>query len=158
MDVSKAQVTSSGTSVQLVDPGFPWFVDVYLKSSADRPEVVGLTVWAKANESQPITAAVLAQIPVRQIASVAASALKGEGETLYRMLAQPRPQGLRSWPPDHFDRVARVAAWARQIGRPGGAAGAVSEFWGVHYRTARRWLAQVAERAQAVDRPSSRTH
>ena len=138
MDVSRAQLSNTGTMVQVTDPGWPWTVDVYLAEDTDRPEVRGLVVWAR--DGGPITSTVLAQIPVRQLASVAASALKGEGEAQYRMLAQPRPAGSRSWPADHFQRVARVAAWARQTGRKGGAAGAVAEFWGVHYRTARRWL------------------
>lgn len=154
MDVTAAQLTNSGNMVQLTDPSFPWTVDVYLSDGTEWPEVKGLVVWAR-DHSQPITAAVLARIPVRQIASVAASALRGEGEAQYRMLAAPRPPGVRSWPEDHFRRVALVASWARKIGRPGGAAGAVSEFWGVHYRTARRWIAQAS--APGADRPSPRT-
>ena len=138
MDVSRAQLSNTGEMVQFTDPEFPWTVDVYLAQGNGRPKVRGLVVWARG--SSPITSTVLAQIPVRQLASVAASALRGEGEAQYRMLARPRPTGSRSWPPDHFQRVARVAAWARSTGRPGGAAGAVAEFWGVHYRTARRWL------------------
>lgn len=138
MDVSRAQLSNLGDEVVLEDPGFPWTVRVRLSEDADRPVVLGLAVDAR--DGQPITSTVLAQIPVRQLASVAASAVKGEGEAQYRMLAQPRPPGVRSWPPDHFQRVHRVAAWARATGRPGGAAGAVADFWDVHYRTARRWL------------------
>jgi hypothetical protein len=138
MDVSRAQLSNTGDMVQVTDPAWPWTVDVYLSKGTDRPKVRGLVVWAR--DGGPITSTVLAQIPVRQLASVAASALKGEGEAQYRMLALPRPSGSRSWPPDHFQRVHRVASWARQTGRPGGAAGAVAEFWDVHYRTARRWL------------------
>ena len=143
MDVSSAQLSNLGDEVVLVDPAFPWTVRVRLSKDADRPVVLGLTVEARevdGRDGPAITSTALAQVPVRQLASVAASALKGEGQAQYRMLARPRPQGSRSWPPDHFQRVARVAAWARQTGRPGGAAGAVAEFWGVHYRTARRWL------------------
>lgn len=143
MDVSRAQLSNLGDAVTLVDPSFRWEVLVRLSQDAGRPEVVELHVIADPNDPQPITSTVLAQIPVRQIASVAASALKGEGEAQYRMLAAPRPPGSRSWPPDHFQRVARVVAWARSTGRPGGAAGAVSEFWGVHYRTARRWISRL---------------
>lgn len=148
MDVSKAQLTNTGVAVTLVDPTFPWTVDVYLAEGTKHPEIRGLTIWARQNEderSEPITAAVLAQLPIRQIASVAASALLGEGEALYRMLATPRPSGARSWPDDHFQRVVRVASWARRIGRPGGAGGAVAEFWAVDYRTARRWLSRARE-------------
>jgi hypothetical protein len=141
MDVSRAQLSNTGDMVQVIDPSWPWTVDVYLADGTARPEVRGLVVWAR--DGGPITSTVLAQLPVRQLASVAASELKGEGEAQYRMLAQPRPAGQRSWPPDHFQRVARVAAWARSTGRPGGAAGAVAEFWEVHYRTARRWIARL---------------
>lgn len=153
MDVSRAQLSNTGSMIQFMDPEFPWTVDVYLAPTASRPKVRRLVVWAR-DDSEPITSTVLAQIPVRQLASVAASALRGEGEAQYRMLARPRPQGSRSWPDDHFQRVARVASWARQTGRPGGGAGAVAEFWGVHYRTARRWL-----RHQSTDGgpPSTRT-
>jgi hypothetical protein len=144
MDVSRAQLSNLGDAVALVDPEFPWEVVVRLSADAERPEVVELSVVADPESPQPITSTALAQIPIRQIASVAASALRGQGEEqLMRMLAAPRPAGERSWPADHFSRVARVAAWARATGRPGGAAGAVSEFWGVHYRTARRWIARL---------------
>lgn len=138
MDVSRAQLSNLGDEVELVDPEFPWTVRVRLSEDADRPVVLDLTVIARKGDA--ITSTALAQIPVRQLASVAASALAGEGEAQYRMLAVPRPHGSRTWPEDHFQRVARVAAWARATGRSGGAAGAVAEFWGVHYRTARRWL------------------
>lgn len=139
MDVSRAQLSNLADTVVLDDPMFPWRVQVRLSEESERPEVAELVI--RSRDDQPITSSVLAQIPVRQIASVAASALRGEGgEQLMRMLAQPRPKGARSWPADHFQRVTRVAAWARSTGRPGGAAGAVAEFWDVHYRTARRWL------------------
>lgn len=151
MDVSRAQVSNSGTSVQLVDPGFPFTVDIYMSENRDRPEIRGLVITARGDE--PVSSTVLAQLPVRQIAGVAASALLGEGEAQYRMLATPRPSGARSWPLDHFQRVVRVASWARRIGRPGGAGGAVSEFWDVDYRTARRWLSQARALGLAGDRP-----
>lgn len=125
----------------LSDPEFPWDVYTRISTAGDRPEITDLSVASRPDDPQPITAAVLARLPMRQIAGVAASALAGEGEAQYRMLAQPRPLGMRSWPPDHFERVSRVATWARATGRPGGAAGAVSEFWSVHFRTARRWIA-----------------
>lgn len=140
MDVSRAQLSNLGDEVEVVDPGFPWTIRVRLagQDESDRPTVLALAVAAR--DGQPITSTALARIPVRQLAGVAASALAGEGEAQYRMLAAPRPPGSRSWPDDHFQRVGRVASWARSTGRPGGAAGAVAEFWGVHYRTARRWI------------------
>lgn len=139
MDVARAQLSNIGDTVVLDDPAFPWRVQVRVSEKAERPAITELVV--RSRDGEPITSSTLAEIPVRQIASVAVSALAGEGEAQYRMLAAPRPAGQRGWPEDHFRRVATVAAWARRTGRPGGAAGAVSEFWGVHYRTARRWIA-----------------
>lgn len=140
MDVSRAQLSNLGDTVVLDDPQFPWRVQVRLSDDAERPTVTELVV--RERNGDPITSTVLAQIPMRQVASVAISALRGEGEEqLMRMLARPRPQGARSWPEDHFQRVSRVAQWATRVGRPGGAAGAVAEFWDVHSRTARRWIA-----------------
>ncbi len=139
MDVSRAQLSNLGDRVVVQDPEFPWTICIRLSEEADRPMVLSLSV--EAQDDLPITSSVLSRIPVRQLASVAASALRGAGEEqLMRMLAQPRPKGSRGWPPDHYARVRRVASWARATGRPGGAAGAVSEFWDVHHRTARRWL------------------
>lgn len=155
MDVSRAQLSNLGDTVVLDDPLFPWRVQVRLSGESDRPAVTELVI--RSRDGEPVTAAALAQLPVRQIASVAASALQGEGDAQYRMLAAPRPQGSRSWPEDHFGRVVRVAAWARRIGRPGGAAGAVSEFWGVDYRTARRWLSRAKELGLGEALPSTRT-
>lgn len=151
MDVSRAQLSNLGDTVILDDPSFPWRVQVCLSGDSDRPEISELIVRSRTGE--PITSTTLSQLPVRQIAGVAASALLGEGEAQYRMLAKPRPAGARSWPLDHFQRVVRVASWARRIGRPGGAGGAVSEFWDVDYRTARRWLSRARELGLAGDRP-----
>lgn len=155
MDVSRAQVSNLGDEVVLEDPSWPWTVRVQVYPDDGRPAVSRITVQARELDSYaepyrlPITSTVLGQLPMRQITNVAASLVAGEGEAQYRMLARPRPHGARSWPEDHFRRVARVATWARSTGRPGGAAGAVAEFWGVHPRTARRWLSRgpVRERA-----------
>ena len=148
MDVSRAQVANLGESVVFCDPEWPWTIQASVMRVDGRPVVDTLTVTATGNRA--ITSSVLSQIPVRQITRVVASLTAGEGEAQYRMLATPKPAGNRSWPPDHFRRVASVARWARATGRPGGAAEAVAEFWGVHYRTARRWISQ----CPAADRPS----
>lgn len=141
MDVSRAQIANKGDEVELFEPTWPWTIRVQMAPNSEQPEIIRLTVDSR--NCEPITATSLAQLPLRQIARVAASELAGAGEAQYRMLARPRPSGERSWPDDHYQRVARVASWARSTGRPGGAAGAVAEFWGVHYRTARRWLSRL---------------
>lgn len=143
MDVSRAQLSNAGNAVILVDPSWPYTLTVQMFPNSDRPEISRMEI--RARDGAPITGEVLSQIPIRQLARVCASALMGEGEAQYRMLARPRPTGVRSWPEDHYQRVARVASWARATGRPGGAAGAVAEFWGVHHRTARRWLSRLLE-------------
>lgn len=140
MDVSRAQMSNVGDGIVLEDPGFPYRVLVALNGDAERPTVTGLIV--ESCDGSAITSTVLGRIPVRQIAGIAASALHGGGdEARFRMLAKPRPLGARSWPPEHFERVARVASWARRIGREGGETAAVSQFWSVCPRTARRWIA-----------------
>lgn len=142
MDVSRAQLSNLGDRIALDDPGFPYRVEVSLDEAAVKPTVLTLAVQSR--EGAAITAGTLSQIPLRQIAGIAASELAGGGdETLYRALAQPRTAGERSWPIEHFDRVKRVAAWARRTGRDGGEAGTVAEFWQVDPRTARRWIAKV---------------
>lgn len=153
MDVSRAQLSNLGGEVAFDDPGFPYRVRVALRETADRPEVISLAVESR---GAPITAGVLTQIPVRQLAGIAASEMAGGGdESLYRALALPRPEGERSWSPDHFERVSRVASWARRTGRSDGEAGTVAEFWEVNPRTARRWIATARGRAEA--RPHSQT-
>lgn len=139
MDVSRAQLSNLGDEITLDDPSFPWTVRVVVSRTADKPQVTCLTVQSRNGE--PVTSTALGRIPVRQIAGVAASEVHGGGdEARFRMLARPLPAGARSWPSDHYQRVTIVANWAKRIGREGGEAGAVSEFWGVCPRTARRWI------------------
>jgi len=146
MDVSRTQLSNLGDEIELVDPAWPWTVRVRMSDDPSLPGVVELCLIARREEPHdlrpPITSTVLGQLPMRQIGQVAGAALAGDAEAQLRMLAMPRPTGLRSWPPDHFQRVAVVASWARRTLRPGGEIAAVSEFWNVHRRTARRWLAQ----------------
>ena len=99
MDVSRAQVTNLGDEVVLAEYGWPFTVRVQLYPNAERPEVRRLVI--EERTGLPITGTVLAQLPMQQIAQVAASLLAGEGEAQYRMLARPRPTGQRSWPADH---------------------------------------------------------
>lgn len=143
VDVSKAQLSNAGDAVVLVDPGWPFDVTIQMYPNAVRPEISRLEI--RSREGDPITASVLAQLPLRHLAQVCASELRGEGEAQFRMLARPREPGSRGWPTDHYRRVAMVASWARATGREGGAAGTVAEFWGVHHRTARRWLSRLPE-------------
>lgn len=143
MDLSRATVEVTGlSSVRLcVDS---WVVDAEVQIRSDRPVLVDMHV---RNDSEGITATLLSGLPIRGITLLAANAVWGVEETIYRTLATPlddcrrRSAGVRSWPPDHYRRVRQVAAWAVRSGRPGGPAVCVGQFWGVSIRTARRWLA-----------------
>lgn len=141
MDVAKAQVTNLGDEVFMIDPAWPWTVQVRIGDHEGKAVVTRIVV--ESRQTQGITSTALSQIPVRHIAQVSASLLAGEGEAQYRMLASPRPRGRRGWPVDHFERVGRVVSWAKATGRS--PAGTVAEFWNVHYRTARRWISRLPQ-------------
>jgi hypothetical protein len=106
----------------------------------NRPVLVELTIHNDAG----ITASSLADLPMRGITMLAASAVFGAEESIYRRLATPTAVGVRSWTAEHYRRVSQVAAWAARSKRRGGPAVCVAEFWDVHERTARRWLAEAS--------------
>ena len=125
----------------------PWEITATIDNVADRPVLVEL----HAVNPEGVTATGLSTLPIRHLTMLGAAAIWGAEETMYRMLASPRDAVpvramLTAHSPraDHFQRVAAVASWAARSGRPGGVAATVAEFWGVHVRTARRWLAKVA--------------
>lgn len=141
MDVAKSSVTvQDDNSVTLRDEGSRIQVQVWLNNEGWADQVI-----VSALRGETLTERSMKSVPLSQIVHVAASVLDGEevNETFYRMLARPRSGA--SWSVDHFERVYRVANWAKKIGRAGGAQAAVSEFWGVHPRTAKRWLARVRQ-------------
>lgn len=145
MDVSKSSVTvQDDNSVTLCDESSRLQVQVWLNNEGWAEKVI-----VSALRGEVLTQRTMQIIPLTQIIRVAESVLDGEeiNETFYRMLARPRSGS--SWPVDHFERVYRVANWAKKIGRAGGAQAAVSEFWGVHPRTAKRWLAKVRQLQQS---------
>jgi hypothetical protein len=144
MDLSKATVEVTGlSSVRLCADG--WIVDADVEVRDGRPVLVRLGLVHQGG----INAMLLSMLPTRHITMIAANAVWGAEETIYRTLATPRPAGSRAWGADHYLRVWRVAQWAARSGRAGGPAVCVGQFWGVHERTARRWLA-VASRVAAA--------
>lgn len=141
MNIERATVETVGANqVRICAP--PWIVSARVEVRGGRPVLADLHV----EHEDGITAARLASLPVRHITALAAATAWGAEETMYRMLATPA--GDRRWSGrphsrDHYQRVERVAEWAARSARAGGPAVCVAQFWGVHVRTARRWLAQV---------------
>lgn len=150
MDLSIARVATIAPNRVRIYAG-SWEITAQVENFAGRPMLVEIGV---KNKRGAVTSTGLGALPLRQITVLAASAVWGGDETLFRMLASPLPPGVRSWPPEHYERVRRVAVWASGSGRRGGAEGAVSEFWSVSLRTARRWLAR-AKVPGARDRVTS---
>lgn len=142
-------------SVLFDDPAAPWLVRVWVGTTRHRRYrryITRLRIDVRPG-GPPITAARLASLPTGQLLHVAAAQLAAAvpdshpNEAWYRMLASPKPRGSRSWPDDHWDRVAQVFQWADDTGRPGGGAQAVADLWGVSVNpTAYRWLAEVRRR------------
>lgn len=150
-------VEGVGVATRLADGtvafvGGPWTVRVRLGDDCGRPYIRRLTVDVR-NPRPRVTAARLARLPLAHLLHAAAAQVaEAEGtypnEALYRLLAVPKPAGQRAWDDGHYRRVAQVAAWAREVRRPGGPTKAVADLWGVVANpTAYRWLAEARRRA-----------
>src|SRR5690606_33821567 len=101
MDLSSAVIEVTGLhSVRLSIP--PWVIDAEVDERFGLPTLTQLSV---INEREGITASSLSKLPIRHITMIAANAVWGMEETIYRALATRRPAGKRSWPPDHYQRV-----------------------------------------------------
>src|SRR5690606_35323875 len=150
MDLSNAVIEVTGLhSVRLSIP--PWVIDAEVDDRFGLPILTQLSV---INEREGITASSLSGLPIRHITRIAANAVWVMEETIYRALATRR-SGRRSEPLDHYQPVLQVADWAARSGRKGGPAICVAQFWGVHERTARRWLAVASRVAGEPQTPES---
>lgn len=143
VDLDRAQITrqSDGT-VMVDDPEAPIAVAVAVDTSGGPARLLRLTVEVR-GAAVRMSAAGLARLPLAQLVHLAASTL-GNGypdEPYYRQLARPKPRGQRAWDSGHWTRVLSVWEWAETVGRPGGGAQAVADFWGVSRDpTVYRWL------------------
>jgi hypothetical protein len=136
MDVTRASVSITGPDTVTISTK-KTTIEATIAHSGGVWRLVKLTV----NDGDGITGSQLSALPLRQITRVVLHTLHSGDEVFYRMLAAPRTPGKRHWDEEHYWRVKRVAGWAQTTARPGGAALCVAEFWDVHPRTARRWLA-----------------
>jgi hypothetical protein len=154
LDLDRAQVTRQGDGTVVVDdPQAPFAVAVAVDTSGGRARLTRLTVEVRAAAAR-LSAAGLARLPISQLVHLAAAAAGGgyPDEPYYRQLAQPKQRGQRAWDAGHWSRVLAVWEWAEDVGRPGGGAQAVADFWGVSRDpTVYRWLtlARGAQRAVA---------
>lgn len=144
VDLDRAQITRQGDGTVVVnDPESPIAVAVAVDTSGGPARLTRLTVEVR-EAAVRLSAAGLARLPIAQLVHLAASAM-GNGypdEPYYRQLARPRPHGQRAWDRGHWTRVLSVWEWAETVGRPGGGAQAVADFWGVSRDpTVYRWLA-----------------
>lgn len=144
VELDRAQITrqTDGT-VRVDDPQGTVSLAVAVDTSGGPARLTRLTVEVS-QAAVRISAAGLARLPIAQLVHLAASAM-GSGypdEPYYRQLARPRPRGQRGWDRGHWTRVLSVWDWAENVGRPGGGAQAVADFWGVSRDpTVYRWLA-----------------
>ncbi len=142
LNIDRAHVTrdADGT-VRVDDPESPLAVGVAVDTSTGRARLVRIEVTVEAGG---LSAATLARLPIQQLVHLAASRTGGgyPEEPFYRQLARPKARGQRAWDPGHWTRVMSVHDWAESVGRPGGGAQAVADFWNVSKDpTAYRWLA-----------------
>lgn len=146
-NVARATTGLVGRGVIIDDPEAPFTVTVTMGQFDGAPRIEELTITPRSGI--PIRQNWLARLPLREIAMAGVAVAFGSdhvNESYYRRLAAGGVSPLD-------DRVAAVAAWATQINRPGGQAQAIADFWGVHPRTALRWLQHVRERARASAEP-----
>lgn len=139
VDISQAVIERTGTSeVRIGLP--PWDITAHIHHIDGVPTLTTVTIHNPAG----INATALSRIPWHRLTAIAADALWGGEEAIYRRMATPIKEAGRQRSAQHYQRVAKVAAWAARSKRPGGPAVCVAQFWGVHERTARRWLAAAA--------------
>jgi len=143
-DVDGASTALTENGIVIDDPEAPFFVRIGIEMDGEAPRISELNIVPK--NGHTIRRHWLTTLPLRELQMAAVSIALGSdyvNESYYRRIAAGGRAPLDS-------RVAAVAAWAEVIKRPGGQARAIAEFWGIHERTARRWLRLVRERAAAA--------
>lgn len=142
--VDRAVTGLVGRGVLIDDPEAPFIVNVVIRQTDGVPRMEELSIIPKMGAA--VRQNWLAKLPLREIFTAAVALSFGSevvNESYYRRIAAGGVAPLD-------DRVLAVAEWATQIKRPGGQAQAVADLWGVHVRTAHRWLRHVRERAHAA--------
>jgi len=137
LEISRSSIHRDGTGkLTISDPESSMIVVV--EPSGDG-NIRGLTVIPK--EGYRLTASALGRIPISQIRRLVRQSTHPNDLVWMHSITQ-RKLGERSWPNAHWDEVMSVATWAKETKRPGGAARAIMDLWGVALPTARRWMRQ----------------
>jgi hypothetical protein len=152
MDTFNIERASTGLighdMVVIDDPEAPFTLEVSIDQPDGAARLAALTIVPR--DGKVLRRNWLTSLPLREIFMAAAALTLGSesvNESYYRRLAAGGVAPLH-------DRVAAVANWAEQVKRPGAGSQAVADFWGVHPRTARRWLRHVRESSGASASPA----
>ena len=147
MDIFSIERASTGLighdMVVIDDPEAPFTLEVSVNQLDGAARLAALTIIPRSGKM--FRRNWLTTLPLREIFMAAAALTLGSesvNESYYRRLAAGGVSSLQ-------DRVVAVANWAEQVKRPGGSSQAVADFWGVHSRTARRWLRRARESSGA---------
>lgn len=140
LNISHATTGLTEAGIVINDPNAPYRVTVHADRLHNVPVIANLTLDLKEHELPPSRAeqiGFITALPMRDIMRAAIALQFGSdhaNEAYYRSLVASGA--------DRDHAILTVASWAKQIDRPGGASGAIAEFWGVSQRTAFRWLAR----------------
>lgn len=137
LEISRSSVHRDGSGeLTILDPESS--IALVVKPSGDG-DIQSLTVIAK--EGYRLTASALGRIPISQIRRLVRWSAH-PNDLVWKHSVTQRRLGERSWPDAHWDEVDSVSSWAMDTRRPGGAARAIMDLWGVSLPTARRWMRQ----------------
>lgn len=144
LDLDSAQLSIDPTgAVTVDDPGSPLLITIQLDQDG---RISTLTITAR-HPTARINQASISRLPITQMQRLAATlTTAAPDETWWTASAALKP-AARVWPDDHWTRVLAVCAWARKTRRPGGAAQAIADLWGVTRNpTAYRWIRKARNR------------
>jgi hypothetical protein len=136
LEISRSSIHRDGTGkLTILDPESS--IVLVVEPAGD--DIRSLTVIPK--EGYKLTASALGRIPISQLRRLVRQSTH-PNDLVWKHSITQRKLGERSWPATHWNEVMSVANWAKDTKRPGGAAKAIMDLWGVSLPTARRWMRQ----------------
>jgi len=137
IEISRSSIHRDGTGkLTIIDPESALTLVVEPAGDGD---IRSLTVVPK--RGYRLTASAIGRIPISQIRRLVRQS-NHPNDLVWQHSVTQRKLGERSWPATHWDEVRSVASWAVDTKRPGGAARAIMDLWGISLPTARRWMRQ----------------
>lgn len=141
LEISRSSIHRDGNGkLTILDPESSIVVVV---EPAGDGNIRSMTVVPK--EGYRLTASALGRIPISQIRRLIRQSTH-PNDMVWKHSITQRQLGQRSWPDTHWGEVMSVYRWARSTRRPGGAARAIMDLWGVSLPTVRRWLRECRSR------------